>query len=131
MELPGMQLEHGYVAHGHSNLGHSTTALGTMGHGHLDPLHSHPHHQSTAIIHHALINSHGATITNEEAKKKSKCKIHYYKVGVTCPTPSPLPPHTVLESKNNTNAGRHFLPYFENLEHRHRRDTARRKLQRI
>ncbi|XP_065216244.1 paired box protein Pax-2-A isoform X2 [Planococcus citri] len=73
MELPGMQLEHGYVAHGHSNLGHTTTtALGTMGHGHLDPLHSHPHHQSTAIIHHALINSsHGATMTNDDSKKKN------------------------------------------------------------
>ena len=79
MELPGMQLEHGYVAHGHSNLGHTTTtALSTMGHGHLDPLHSHPHHQSTAIIHHALINSsHGAAVSNDENKKKSKWKITF------------------------------------------------------
>lgn len=70
MELPGIQLEHGYVAHGHSNLGHSSSTLGTMGHGHLDPLHTHPHHQSTAIIHHALINSsHTANITNDEKKK--------------------------------------------------------------
>lgn len=73
MELPGIPLEHGYVSHGHTNLGH-TTALGTMGHGHLDPLHSHPHHQSSAIIHHALINSsHTATVTSEE-KQNSKWK---------------------------------------------------------
>lgn len=73
MELPGISLEHGYIAHGHTNLGH-TTALGTMGHGHLDPLHAHPHHQSTAIIHHALINSsHTPTISNDDGKKgKSK-----------------------------------------------------------
>ncbi len=75
MELPGIPLEHGYIGHGHSNLGHSTTTLNTMGHGHLDSLHAHPHHQSTAIIHHALINSATATnaITSDDSKKiKSK-----------------------------------------------------------
>lgn len=90
MELPGIQLEHGYVTHGHSNLGHTAATLGTMGHGHLDPLHSHPHHQSTAIIHHALINStHNPGINNEESKKKSEFlslfdvrrKLRFHRIG--------------------------------------------------
>lgn len=74
MELPGIPLEHGYVGHGHTSLGH-TSALGAMGHGHLEPLHAHPHHQSTAIIHHALINStHTPSIGAGDDAKKAKSK---------------------------------------------------------
>lgn len=76
MELPGIPLEHGYVTHaGYSNLAHSTSVLGTMGHGHLDSLHSHPHSQSTAIIHHALINSNHTGGASSDDGKKFKSKI--------------------------------------------------------